>query len=159
MIERPEFQRQKLIEEIKAKQSNILWPDAMKNSRGVDEFLWKGAPNAPLVQRIGAWIFGIFFLMAGVSFLDVAYEKHDPLILLMGLAFFGVGIRVCLNGFRRSNGEAPDESSEASETELSDKSQPDDRNSESEGKPVNKTLDSNGRPLSSPKKSSNLRHD
>lgn len=159
MTPRPEFQQQKLTEEFKAKQSNILWPDAMKNSRGVDEFLWKGAPNAPLVQRIGAWIFGIVFLLFGIAFLDIAHRLHSPSDLVIALAFFGLGTRVCLNGFRRSNGEAPVESSEASETELSDKSQPDDCNSESEGKPVNKTLDLNARPLSSPKKGSNLRHD
>jgi len=27
------------IEEIKAKQSNTLWPDTMKNSSSIDEFL------------------------------------------------------------------------------------------------------------------------
>ena len=128
MTERPEFQQQRLVEEIKAKQSNTLWPDAIKNSRGVDEFLWKGSPNAPMVQRIGAWIFGLFFLMAGLSFLDVAYERQAPLVLVISLAFFALGTRICLNGFRKSNGEAPDESREAGETELSDKRQPDDRN-------------------------------
>ena len=112
MAPRPEYQQQKLTEEIKAKQSNILWPDAMKNSSGVDAFLWKGAPNAPLVQRIGAWIFGLFFLMAGASFLDLAYEKHSPLILVMSLGSFALGTRVCLNGFRRSDGKPPDESEE-----------------------------------------------
>ena len=112
MTERPEFQQQRLIEEIKAKQSNTVWPDALKNSRGVDKFLWKGAPNAPLVQRIGAWIFGIFFLMAGVSFLNSAFERHSLLVLVIALAFFALGTRVCLNGFRRSDGKPPDESGE-----------------------------------------------
>ena len=112
MAPRPEYQQQKLTEEIKAKQSNILWPDAMKNSSGVDAFLWKGAPDAPLVQRIGASIFGLFFLLAGVSFLDVAHKKHEPLYLVMAFAFFALGTRVCLNGFRRSDGKPPDESGE-----------------------------------------------
>ena len=81
----------------------------MKNSRGVDEFLWKGAPNAPLVQRIGAWIFGIMFLLFGIVFLDIAHKMHSPFDLVIALAFFALGTRVCLNGFRRSDGKPPDD--------------------------------------------------
>ncbi len=105
MTERPEFQRQKLIEDIKTKQSNTVWPDALRNSRGVDEFLWRGSPNAPLVQRIGAWVFGITLLIFGIVFLDVAHRMHSPFDLVPSLAFFPLGTRVCLNGFRRSESE------------------------------------------------------
>jgi len=51
---------EKLIEEARAKQSNTVWPDTLLNGRSVDEFLLKGSPDAPIVQRIGAWIFGLF---------------------------------------------------------------------------------------------------
>ncbi len=112
MAPRPEYQQQKLTEEIKAKQSNTLWPDAMKNSSGVDAFLWKGAPNAPLVQRIGAWIFGLTFFLLGVAFLAIAYEKHSPFVLVISLAIFMLATRICLNGFRRFDGKPPDKSDE-----------------------------------------------
>jgi hypothetical protein len=61
---------EKLIEDVSAKQRNTVWPDAMINSKGVDEFLWRGSPDAPLVQRIGAWIFGITFMFLGAMFVS-----------------------------------------------------------------------------------------
>jgi hypothetical protein len=90
-----------LIDEIKDRQSNTLWPDAMKNSRGVDEFLWESSPDAPLVQRMGAWLFGIFFILGGLGWLDVAYEKHWTVFGVLSVAWFLIGGKVFLNGFRR----------------------------------------------------------
>ena len=60
-------QHERLIEEIKAKQRNTVWPDTLMNGRSVDEFLWKGSPDAPLVQRMGAWIFGLAFMLIAVG--------------------------------------------------------------------------------------------
>jgi hypothetical protein len=64
------------MEEIEAKQRNTVWPDTLRNSRSVDEFLWKGSSDAPLVQRAGAWIFGLTFILLSLALLDVAYEKQ-----------------------------------------------------------------------------------
>ena len=93
--------RKKLIEEIKAKQRNTVWPSPLINSRGVNEFLWKGSPDAPLVQRGAAWIFGIVFIFIGVGFLDVAYEKDFWVFGVLSIVWFFVGVKVFLNGFRR----------------------------------------------------------
>jgi hypothetical protein len=94
-------QHDRLIDEIKDRQSNTLWPDTMKNGSSVDEFLWKGSPDAPLVQRMGAWIFGIFFLLCGVCFLEFAREKRSWVVLVFSLVVFLLGGKVFLNGFRR----------------------------------------------------------
>jgi len=51
--------QQQLIEELKQKQRKPVWPDTLLNGRNVDEYLWKGSPVGPLVQRIGAWISGL----------------------------------------------------------------------------------------------------
>jgi hypothetical protein len=90
-----------VVGELKAKQRNLVWPDALINSRGVDEFLWKGAPDAPLVQRIAAWLFGLAFIAVGFGFLDVAYEKGFIVFGVLSIVWFFVGVRVFLNGFRR----------------------------------------------------------
>ncbi len=92
---------QKLIEEIRARQRNTVWPDLLINNRGVDAFLWKGSRDAPLVQRIAAWLFGLFFLAAGVAFLDIAYERQSVIPIVMSILFFLIGGRVFFNGFRR----------------------------------------------------------
>ncbi len=95
------------IEEVRAKQRNTVWPDATKNSRSVDVFLWKGSPNAPLVQRIGAWIFGLAFILIGLLWVDVAFERHSPVFGVLSIGWFAVGGKVFLNGFRRRKVEKP----------------------------------------------------
>jgi hypothetical protein len=93
--------QERLVEEIEAKQRNIDWPDAMKNSSSVDEFLWKGSPDAPLVQRMGAWIFGLTFMLMGLCLFDIAYEKQDRACGIFSLLPFFLGVKVFLNGFRK----------------------------------------------------------
>jgi hypothetical protein len=44
-------------------------------------------------------------LIFGIVFLDVAHRMHSPFDLVPSLAFFPLGTRVCLNGFRRSESE------------------------------------------------------
>lgn len=95
------------IEDLRAKQRNTVWPDPIRNSRSVDAFLWNGSPDAPLVQRIGAWIFGLTFILAGLLWVSVAYEKHDRVFGVLSIVWFAVGGKVFLNGFRRRKVEKP----------------------------------------------------
>jgi hypothetical protein len=96
----------RLIEDIKAKQKNTVWPGPLLNSRGVDEFLWKGSPDAPLVQRLGAWIFGVTFILLGAIFVDIAYERQSWVVIVVSIGLFLLGGRVFLNGFKRHKAKA-----------------------------------------------------
>jgi hypothetical protein len=98
----------KLIDETRASQRNIVFPDTVRNGRAVDVFLWIGSPNPPLVQRIGAWMLGLLFMGFGLAFLGIAREdRHgDGLIFtlvvgLVALVSLLVGARVFRNGFPR----------------------------------------------------------
>lgn len=99
------LQDEHLIEAIEAKQRNTVWPDALQNGRSVDAFLWKGSANAPLVQRIGAWIFGFTFMLLAVALIEVDREttpdRKSIAFVILAVLFFGVGLKVFLNGFRR----------------------------------------------------------
>ena len=95
------------IEEVRAKQKNTVWPDAIRNSRSVDAFLWNGSPDAPLVQRIGAWIFGLTFILIGLVWVDVAYERNWPAFGVLSMVWLVVGGKVFFNGFRRHKVEKP----------------------------------------------------
>jgi hypothetical protein len=97
---------QKFIDDITAKQRNVVWPDTLRNGRAVDKFLWNGSPNAPLVQRIGAWIFGLTFSLAGVAFLGVARTDGSWPWALSGLGLILLGAKVFGNGFRRRTSKA-----------------------------------------------------
>lgn len=103
------LEQEQIIEEIKARQRNTVWPDTLVNGENVDAFLWKGSPNAPLVQRIGAWVFGIAFMLFGVTLIEIDREtapyRKSILDVIFGVAVFGLGLKIFLNGFRRQKKE------------------------------------------------------
>jgi len=75
----------------------------------VDVFLWHGSPNPPLVQRIGAWMFGLGFLFIGLFFLAAAFlaEREQPWIAgLIAIPCFLLGLRIFRNGFPRRRSSA-----------------------------------------------------
>ena len=52
--------------------------DSLVNSKAaVDIFLWKGSPNPRIVQRIGAWLFGLFFCTVGAVMIGDAQEERS----------------------------------------------------------------------------------
>ena len=92
--------RNREIEELRAKQENTVFPDTGRNSKNVDAYFLLGNPNAPLVQRVGAWIFGAFFLLSGVVFGDVALRDHAWGVAIYSIVGFLLGGRIMLSGFR-----------------------------------------------------------
>jgi hypothetical protein len=63
------------IEDLEARQRNLIWPDVLRGGRSVDEFLWKGAREAPLVQRIGAVVLALAYVMVGLAFVSMSLEQ------------------------------------------------------------------------------------
>lgn len=97
------------IDETRARQRNIVFPDTVRNGRSVDAFFWNGYPHPTLVQRIGAWMSGLSFIGFGIGFLNFAADArntdHDWFgywtMLLLSLASISAGIRIFRNGFPR----------------------------------------------------------
>jgi hypothetical protein len=90
------------IKEIADNQQNIVWPGPPRNGRSVDKFLWRGSPNPTVVQRIGALLFGICYLISGIAFFGFARKERSWLIAAFGLGALLLGIKVCFNGLRKS---------------------------------------------------------
>jgi hypothetical protein len=90
-----------MIDGLRKRQRNIVFPDTVRNARNVDAYLIRGNPNAPLVQRIGAWVFGLFFLLCGVVCLDLALKSHSIADYIYCAAGFLIGIKLLMSGFRR----------------------------------------------------------
>jgi hypothetical protein len=86
--------------ELETKQSNILWPDAHQNSRGVDELLWKGNKDAPPIQRAGIAVFGFIFLIIGVALFVLGLEKRSVLESVIAALFILLAARLFRNVFR-----------------------------------------------------------
>lgn len=72
---------QRMMDELEAKQQNILWPQSLKNGRNVNTFLWKGAEKPTASMRLGAFLIGTVYLIAAVSFCAVAAESGSILPL------------------------------------------------------------------------------
>jgi hypothetical protein len=89
------------IESVKDRQKNILWPDVLRGGRSVDEFLWKGARDAPLVQRIGAVILGLTYILIGVAFAGMALEQGKWFIGAAVPIIFGLGAWFIRNALLR----------------------------------------------------------
>ena len=62
------------------------------------EFLWKGSPDPSLVQRIGAFLVGLFFMSVGVNTLTGAIGDRCSLLFLPALCLL-TGAKVFGNGF------------------------------------------------------------
>jgi hypothetical protein len=109
----PEFDE--IRKESEARQRAILWEDGVRNGKSVDEFLWKGDPNAKPVQRAGLIVFATFFGLFGVLAIvaSIWSQTKDEWIgrflgTLIGIGLTLVAIRLFLNAFRRSKKQPVD---------------------------------------------------
>jgi hypothetical protein len=98
------------IDRARTSQRNTVFPDTVRNSRSVDAFLWRGSPNPSLVQRVGAWLFGLTEIGIGLCAIPLAIqglhgEDHPwiafAIFMLMATAMCLLGIRTFRNGFPR----------------------------------------------------------
>ena len=85
----------------RAAQRNIVFPDAVTNLRGVEMFMLRGSPNPTMVQRIGAWMFGMFFFMPDFSAYVMRSRIRTAHLSSECILIIGLGIHVFRIGFRR----------------------------------------------------------
>ena len=97
---------ERLREETEARQRAVLWPDMLRSGRDVDEFLWKGAPNATRIQRAGFAFFGVFFLFFAALGVLILFKSGAWSGRLGGLIIVSiggiVGVRMMRNAFQGS---------------------------------------------------------
>jgi hypothetical protein len=104
MAKEPSFEQVRA--NVEERQKAILWEDARKGGRSVDQFLWKGDPNAKPVQRVGLGVFGLTFLFLGFCLVSVSWEKDEwggrIAGSLLGCAAILASIRLLRNAILRS---------------------------------------------------------
>jgi hypothetical protein len=86
---------------IEERQKNVTWPHVLRNSRSVDEVIWKGVRGAPLVQRIGVAIFALAFLLVGITLVSMASQIGSRVPVLVGGTMLLAGAWMVRNAFRR----------------------------------------------------------
>jgi hypothetical protein len=91
--------------EIQKKQSNILWPDALLNSKHADALILKGSRSLSVVQRIGITIWGLAITLLGLIFLAIAFQIGSRAEGVLGCLIAALGVRVLFNGLRPNRKE------------------------------------------------------
>jgi hypothetical protein len=94
-------QLDKYLDDVRASQRNTVWPDPLRNSRAVDEFLWKGSSKAPLVQRVGALIFGLAYLFAGAGLAAILLDRRLYAGLVIVVVSWLIAGKLLLNVIRK----------------------------------------------------------
>jgi hypothetical protein len=92
---------------VEAKQRNVDWPDAVRNSSGVDALLWKGSTRMTGIQRAGIWVFAVFFVFVSIGTVLVAWERRSAFVLLPAAFSFLIAARLIRNACRRNS--SPDQ--------------------------------------------------
>ena len=95
------------VDETRARQRNIVFPDTVRNTRSVDVFLWRGSRHPTIVQRIAAWMFGLALFGAGTEMffqIFVSPSSFFEVVLMVSISFVCAfaGIKIFRNGFSRS---------------------------------------------------------
>ena len=92
------------VERLLERQMNITPPDVLRNSRGVDEFLWKGRSNPTPVQRVGAALCALALLISGVVIVWLGFSQPRLVrlvVLALSVPLFVYGGRAVHTAFRR----------------------------------------------------------
>ena len=88
---------------MRTKQENTVWPNYIANTQGVNEFFLKGSANPTPVQRIGAWLFGLTFILGGFGLMFIAVHRQGSQwpgwVVAVGL--WALGGWTCYNGSRK----------------------------------------------------------
>jgi hypothetical protein len=96
---------EKLVDEVEFRQRNTTYPHALVNASNADALMWKGSRRITKIQRVGVALFGLIFLLSGISIGATAGSFGGVnwwLGILIGLAFAGVGFKLLWNSVRKN---------------------------------------------------------
>jgi hypothetical protein len=92
-----------LVEDVEFKQHNTTFPDVMVNASGADELMWKGSRRITKVQRVGVGLFGLVFVLSGISFLTVFPREGWVMVIPVSTGFVVVGCKLLWNSVRKND--------------------------------------------------------
>ena len=113
MIDENSFERVR--DEIEARQRSIFWPDYLRATRNVYNFLWNGDLKPRLVQRIGLALFALQFLLSGIFLIfilpsdEVGWFTPYTVIGVLSVLF---SLRVLRNALLRTSERKRDENAD-----------------------------------------------
>ena len=105
MADIPEKQHpiERLADDVEFKQRNTTWPDVMVNASSADELMWKGSRRITKLQRVGVGLFGVLFVLAGVSIAGSFQGDGWWVGIPIEIGFILVGCKLLWNSFRKND--------------------------------------------------------
>ena len=95
---------EKLADDVKSRQRNTTWPDAMLNASSVDEVLWKRSRHITKIQRVGVALLGLAFVLIGILFIgDLDLGGNRLLSVLFGAGSLLIAGKLLWNSTRRND--------------------------------------------------------
>jgi hypothetical protein len=109
----PETQHpiEKLVDDVEFRQRITTWPEAMVNASSADELMWKGSRRITKVQRIGVAIFGLVFVLSGIS-ISSSFGDGWWVVIPIATGFILVGCKLLWNSVRKNDPPKPSEKDE-----------------------------------------------
>jgi len=84
--------------EFEAEQRRAALAEKLLKSKRVEDPFWNISPHAPLVQRLGVCIVGLFFLLIGGIIFRSGFEDHNWFAIVISLGFVVAGVYSVRNG-------------------------------------------------------------
>jgi hypothetical protein len=85
---------------------NLVFIDAARNSRGVNNFLWRGSGDAPLIHRVVDCLFGLVLSVFGLFIIYMAREGSSSdriLSVIIGLSSLAGAVWEFRNACKRKS--------------------------------------------------------
>jgi hypothetical protein len=97
-----------LVEPFKTSNSDLSGGDVempdQEGSRGtLSQLIWKGPPNAPFIQRVGARLIGSVLIILGLFCINEVWEESRLAAGIVGAAFVYLGVWSFRHGLARNS--------------------------------------------------------
>jgi hypothetical protein len=86
-----------MVDDLRARQRNTVFPDGRAGGGRLDALLWKGSDTLSGIQRVGIAFIGLFMVMIAVAFAAEAATDHSILWTSFAIGLLYVGARVLFN--------------------------------------------------------------